>query len=152
MKLGLELKKLVLKFQVVLKVYTKCRLNFHNMECTRVQYEGILILWEYIIYIMQLTSSKRINELAIWTQILCPSLIKIKKSTSKKYLILKHFLYIWKWNFLASYFSYISGGNFPSTKNKKNTLWKNFLYLGKLNFSLKIFLYFRRDFQSLKSK
>ena len=152
MKLGLELKKLVLKFQVVLKVYTKFRLNFHNMECTRVQYEGILILWEYIIYIMQLTSSKRISELAIWTQFLCPSLIKRKKSTSKKYLILKHFLYIWKWNFLAPHFSYISGGNFPSTKNKKNTLWKNFLYLGKLNFSLKIFLYFRRDFQSLKSK
>ena len=29
------------------------------------------------------------------------------------------FLYFWKCIFLASYFSYISGGNFPISKNKK---------------------------------
>ena len=35
--------------------------------------------------------------------------------------------------FLALYFSYISGSNFPSLKNKKRTLWKNFLYFRKRN-------------------
>ena len=67
---------------------------------------------------------------------------------------IKKFFYFWKWNFRASCFSYISGGNFLSSK-KKQPLWKNFLYLGKLNYlspSLKNFLYFRRIFQSLKNK
>ena len=32
---------------------------------------------------------------------------------------LKNFLYFWKWNFLVSYFSYISGKKFLSSKNKK---------------------------------
>ena len=39
---------------------------------------------------------------------------------------LKNFFYFWKWNFLASYFSYISGGNFQAPKMKKPCL-KTFL-------------------------
>ena len=42
---------------------------------------------------------------------------------------LKNFLYFQKWNFLVLYFSYISGSNFPSSKNKKDPLWKNVLFL-----------------------
>ena len=32
---------------------------------------------------------------------------------------LKNVLYFQKWNFLVSYFSYISEGNFPSSQNKR---------------------------------
>ena len=42
---------------------------------------------------------------------------------------------------------YISGSNFPSSRNKKNPLLKSFLYFGKLNSlvpSIKNFLYFRK--------
>ena len=86
----------------------------------------------------------------------------------------KNSLYFGKWNFLAlrlkkflyfpeksvSYISgngtflkiisYISGGNFPSSKNLKNPLLKSFLCFGKCNFlvpSLKNFLYFKRELQ-----
>ena len=41
---------------------------------------------------------------------------------------IKKFLYFWKCNFLALYFSYISGSNFLSLKNEKNTLLKCLLY------------------------
>ena len=41
---------------------------------------------------------------------------------------------MWKRNFLASYFSYISGRNFPSSKNAKNQIWKYALYFRKWNF------------------
>ena len=34
LKLVLELPNLFKKFQSVLKIWTKCRLNFHEMECT----------------------------------------------------------------------------------------------------------------------
>ena len=68
---------------------------------------------------------------------------------------LKSFLYFWKWNFLASYFSYISRENFPSSRTKNNPphkisytprqwnfltlILKKFLYF----FKRKLFLYFR---------
>ena len=58
---------------------------------------------------------------------------------------LKNFLYFRKSNFLASYFSYISWRNSPSSKNKKTSFWWNFSYFWKWNFltqSLKSFLNF----------
>ena len=68
----------------------------------------------------------------------------------------KNFLHFRKWNFLASYFSYISERFFPNSKNKKNTLWKHFLYFGKWNvsfWSLKVILKFQeRTCKALKNK
>ena len=49
-------------------------------------------------------------------------------------LRLKNSLYFWKWNYLASYFSYISEGNFSSSKNFKKPTPKIFFYFGKWNF------------------
>ena len=67
-----------------------------------------------------------------------PKLEKIKKIHPKNFLApklknflyfrksnflaprLKNVLYFWKWSFLASYWSYISGRNFASSKNRKN--------------------------------
>ena len=40
---------------------------------------------------------------------------------------LKNFLYFWKSNLLASYFSYISGSNFPGSRDKKNPTLKKCL-------------------------
>ena len=34
LKLGLELLNLVKKFQSLLKIWTECRLNFNEVECT----------------------------------------------------------------------------------------------------------------------
>ena len=61
--------------------------------------------------------------------LLSPSLKKLKKTHPKKFLIfqemkisstkIKKLLYFWKWNFLASFFSYILGRNLPSLQNKK---------------------------------
>ena len=121
-----------------------------------------------------------------------PSSKKFKKSPSKKFLIfqemelsgskikkvlifqkikliarwLNNFLYFRKWNFLVSYFSYISGRKCPSPKNKKNLPWQFFftfsqkkisLYFRKWNFlilSLKAFvLYFQiLNFLALRIK
>ena len=85
-----------------------------------------------------------------------PKLRKIKMFTPKKFLIfqemklscskIKTFLIFPEMEFLASYFSYISGLNFPSSKNKKSLSEKTLLYFGKWDFltpSLKNFLYFR---------
>ena len=50
---------------------------------------------------------------------------------------------------------YISGRNFPSSKNKKNPLIKSFLHFDKWNFlatSLKNFLYFRKKLEKEKKK
>ena len=61
---------------------------------------------------------------------------------------IKLFLYFCIWNFLASYFSYIPGRNFPSSKSKKKTLWKSLLYFRKTNFiapSLTIFFIFQEE-------
>ena len=40
---------------------------------------------------------------------------------------IKNFLYFWKWNFLALYFSYISGSNFSGSKNEKKYTLKMFV-------------------------
>ena len=53
-----------------------------------------------------------------------------------------------EWNFLIfqQMETYISGSNFPSSKNEKEALLKCLLYFGKWNFLgliLKTFLYFR---------
>ena len=48
---------------------------------------------------------------------------------------LKNFLYFRKWNFLASYFSYISGGNFPRSKSKKKNTLKKFLIFPEMELS-----------------
>ena len=40
---------------------------------------------------------------------------------------IKLFLYFCIWNFLASYFSYIPGRNFPSSKSKKKNTLKKFI-------------------------
>ena len=53
---------------------------------------------------------------------------------------IKKFLYFQKWNFLISYFSYISGQNFRSSKNKKTHSEKS-----SNIFSKKLFLYFRKQ-------
>ena len=62
---------------------------------------------------------------------------------------IKFFLYFHIWNFLASYFSYIPGRNFPSSKSKKKkTLWESLLYFRKTNFmtpSLKKILIFQEE-------
>ena len=42
------------------------------------------------------------------------------------------FLYFRKWNFLALYFTYISGSNFPSSNNENQTTLKMFLILRKM--------------------
>ena len=47
----------------------------------------------------------------------------------------KTFLHFWKWSFPTLYFSYISGSNFPSSKNEKNPLLKCFLYFGEMELS-----------------
>ena len=54
----------------------------------------------------------------------------IFQETELSYVVSKKmFLYFRKWNFLALYFSYISGNNFPSSKNeKKNTLKKLLIF------------------------
>ena len=51
---------------------------------------------------------------ATWTTFK-PKLKEIKKNPPRR-----NFFYFRKWNFVVSYFSYISGRNFPSSKNKKS--------------------------------
>ena len=72
------------------------------------------------------------------------------------------FLIFWKIE-LFEKTSYISEGNFPSSKNYKNLLWKSLFYFGKQIFAAsrlknsyifskkKNFLYFRREFAKLET-
>ena len=72
---------------------------------------------------------------------------------------LKNSLYFQKWNFLALYFSHISGREFPTLKNKKTVLKKFILFPQKKAFLifqeifLYAFLYFLKDvFLALRIK
>ena len=49
---------------------------------------------------------------------------EIKISSCK----IRKFLHFQKWNILASYFTYISGRNFPNSKNKKTALKKFLIF------------------------
>ena len=72
---------------------------------------------------------------------------------------LKNSLYFQKWNFLALYFSYISGRKFPNLKNKKTRSEKIYSISSKKAFLifqeifLYAFLYFLKDvFLALRIK
>ena len=66
----------------------------------------------------------------LWFVKLCKSFVE-KKQQKLSYISGKvysepwhngSFLYFWKLNFLALYFSYFSGSNFPCSKNEKDPL------------------------------
>ena len=82
--------------------------------------------------------------------------IRLSSSNIKKFVIYstkKTFLIFRETETLKT--SYIWGSNFPSSKSKNNPLLKSFLHFWKIklfNSKLKDFLYFRKNFKSLKIK
>ena len=127
---------------------SKLLTNFNSIFCQHLR----IIIEFYVIFSLYMASSELSDSLVHFSV----QARKNKKNPHWENLFyfrkcnltprFKNFLYLWKSNLTGSYFSFISGRNFPSSKNKKNSQ-KNVHIFREMELSCSKFeelLYFRR--------